>query len=112
MGLLEQLSTWLKSGRTDGEPGRKGEEPPQYVKDFLELKDAWYKAQSDEEYVEYGQKVFDFYAENLWLIGTVARSLRPIIVTNTLNNIPEVLPFGDDTSFWRLAKPEQWFFSK
>lgn len=111
-GYWNNYQTWLKSGRTDGEPGRKGEEPPQYVKDFLELKDAWYKAQSDEEYVEYGQKVFDFYAENLWLIGTVARSLRPIIVTNTLNNIPEVLPFGDDTSFWRLAKPEQWFFSK
>ena len=26
-------------------------------RDFLELKDAWYKAQSDEEYVEYGQSL-------------------------------------------------------
>lgn len=111
-GAWHRYQEWLNSGMKGAEPGSQGVEPPQYVQEFLELKDSWYKAQSDEEYERIAQEVFDFYAENVWLIGTVARSLRPIIVTNRLRNMPEVLPYGDDNSFWRLAKPEQWYFTK
>ncbi len=111
-GQWYTYQNWLAFGEKGPEPGNKGEEPPQFVKEHLATLDSWYKAQTDEEYQSIATKLFDFHAEQLWLIGTVARSLRPIIVTNKLQNMPVSLPFADDNSFWRLARAEQWYFVK
>lgn len=102
--------TWLNNDKKGDKPSSKGIEPPAEVKDYMELKASWYKAQTEKEYKRIAQEIFDFHADKVWLIGTVARSLRPVIVQNDLKNVPERLPFSDGTSFWRIARPDQFYF--
>jgi peptide/nickel transport system substrate-binding protein len=100
---------WVTAG-SQGEEPEPGVEPPQYVKDYIALVSRWQSAGTEAEYERLAQQVFDFHAENTWLIGTVARPLWPVIVKNRVQNVPEEkLPFSDDTSWWLAAKPIQWF---
>ena len=101
---------WLAGGEEGYEPASQGWEPPPAIKGYLKLNDSWYRAQTEEEYQRIAKEIFNFHAENLWLIGTVARALQPVIIQNKLRNVPEKLPFSDGTSFWRIARPDQWFF--
>ncbi|NLK08514.1 MAG: ABC transporter substrate-binding protein, partial [Firmicutes bacterium] len=91
--------------------GEDGEEPPAHVKEYFDLLDKWYGAATDEEYEKYAKEVWSFHAENLFLIGTVARPRVPVIVSAKLDNVPERdLPFSDGTSWWRAAKMVQWYY--
>lgn len=103
---------WNENGQIGNEPSSKGWEPPQDVKDYFTLLDSWYAAQTNEEYKEIAKELWSFHAENLWLIGTVARPLSPVIISNRLHNVPEQLPFSDGTSWWRIAKPAQWYIGQ
>jgi peptide/nickel transport system substrate-binding protein len=105
VGYAVDWQTWYDT------KGERGEEPPQHVKEYFELLDAWYTAASDEEYEKYAKEFWTFHAENLFLIGTVARPMVPVIVDAKLDNIPEKdLPFSDGTSWWRSAYPFQWYY--
>ena len=42
-----------------------------------------------------GKKLVRSQAENLWGIGTVGESLRPIIVSNRLHNVPQFMKDKD-----------------
>lgn len=99
---------WKDHGEVGQEPS-KGTEPPQYVKDYFELRDSWYTATSDEEYQKLSQEFWDFHAENLWLIGTVARSRSPVLVSNNLKNVPTKMPYSDGTSWDRVGRIMQWY---
>ena len=100
---------WLDRDKTGEEPASEGVEPPEYIKDYMDLVDSWYTAQTDEEYLQIAEEIFDFHSENLFVIGTVAKALRPVIINNRVNNVPEQLPFSDGTSFMRIARPDQWY---
>lgn len=99
---------WHKGGEKGMEPP-KGIEPPAYVKEYFDLLDSWYSAQSQEEYTKLAKEIWSFHAENLWLIGTVARKIAPVIISNDVQNVPEDVPFSDGTSWWRVGKPAQWY---
>jgi len=95
--------TWYD---TDGEAG---EEPPQDVKELVDWVVAWPFAGTDEEYIEIGQNIYDYYAENAHVIGTVGMAKTPLVVKNDLGNIPEEGYFGSGASFWMPTQPSQWF---
>ena len=66
----------IKKGETtleDYEGGKlPGEEPPEKVKEFYDLQVKKFNSRySSKEYMELCGKVFDFYAKELVLIGTV-----------------------------------------
>ncbi|MCD6574436.1 hypothetical protein J7K97_02000 [Candidatus Aerophobetes bacterium] len=91
-GVLWQ--DWYDTG------GKAGEEPPEKIKRMYRLIDEWTIATSKEEYRRLAQELFDFYAENLFVIGTVGMAPKVIVVKNNLRNIPEKAYFDADDTFW------------
>ena len=101
---------WIAGGSQGNEPPA-GEEPPPEWKRFAQLQDEWRNAMTDEEYNRLGTEFWQMYADLLPFIGTVGKVVRPIIVHNSIQNVPQTLPFGYETMLWTQASPEQWFMS-
>lgn len=100
---------WNEAGREG--PAPEGEEPPAHVKQYYSDYVNWLQAGSDEEQAEYGYKVFDFHAENLYVIGTVAWPVAPIIISNRIQNVPEKSILSDDLMWFKVAQPAQWYLT-
>lgn len=100
---------WQDWFQTDG---KEGEEPPGDVKELNQWFLDWFVAATPQEYTRLAQKIFDFQAENVWIIGVVGMAPWPIIVKNDLRNVPEDAYFGCGNEFWTPAQPGQWFFKK
>jgi len=101
-----EWSTWFN---TDGE---KGEEPPEEVKELHQWWKDWQVAVNKEEYIRLAQKIFDFHAKNVWMVGTVGMSKAPVIAKSNLRNVPEWSYWGCATEFYNPSQPCQWFFKK
>ena len=66
-----------------------GEEPPEEIKELFEKQQAWGKTDfGSAEYIELATEIFDFYAENLFGIGTVGEAPVLLLVSEKLGNIP------------------------
>ena len=65
-----------------------------------------------EEFNRIGAEVWAFQAENLPVIGTVAKAVRPIIVNNRIRNVPDVLPFSFESFLWVQTVPAQWYIEE
>jgi len=103
-GVLWQ--DWYDTG------GKAGEEPPEKIKRMYKLLDEWTTTTSEEEYRRLAQELFDFYAENLFIIGTVGMAPKVIVVKNNLRNVPEKAYFDADNTFWNTLGIAQWFLKK
>lgn len=79
---------------------------------MYKLMDEWTTATTDEEYRRLAQELFDFYAENLYIIGTVGMSPKAIVAKNNLRNFPEEAFFDADNTFWNTLGIAQWFLKK
>jgi len=74
---------WFQTG------GKKGEEPPQEVKELKKWIDDWSTClPGTKKYKELGEKIWDFLAEQVWIIGTVVAP-EVEIVSNNVGNFPE-----------------------
>jgi peptide/nickel transport system substrate-binding protein len=99
---------WDQAGRIGDEPPQ-GEEPPAHVKAYWESYQNSLKAVSDEDYMKYRREVWDFFAEDLTVIGTVAWPPAPVMVANRLHNVLETAIFSDDLSWFKVSQPTQWW---
>ncbi len=102
---------WWKSQRGITSSG-EGEEPPQFIKDYLDTLEAWSAAGTDAEYTRLAKEVWEFHAENLYLIGTVGYTPSAVMVNNRLGNVPEDLIFVDELAWWQAARPVQWYIKQ
>ena len=59
-------------------------------------------------YKQLSEELWDLQAELLSTIGTVAKTVRPMIINNRIRNVPEVLPFSFASFLWVQAVPAQW----
>ncbi len=99
-GYAPAWGGWLEANR-DVEMGEKtlddfeegklpGEEPPDEIKQLFrwasEHKETVY---GSKEYMELAQKILDFHAEKLYLIGTVGMEPTIFIAKNNVGNIPK-----------------------
>ena len=105
-GYCRQWGLWFT---TDG---KEGEEPPKEVKELYKWFEDWFVATTPQEYTQLAQKIFDFHAKNVWIIGVVGMPKVPIIAKNNLRNIPEDAYFGCGAEFWLPTQPCHWFFKK
>lgn len=92
-GLWLNAEEEVKVGRKtleDFEGGKlPGEEPPAYVKELNRWVDEWTQVRyGSEEYKKIAQKIFDFHAENLFIIGTVGLGPWVYVVKNDVGNAP------------------------
>ena len=102
---------WNKAGQIGPEPP-KGEEPPAHIKEYYDLYIKSLEAVSDEDYLKYRRGVWDFFSENLTIIGTVAWPVAPVVVANRLQNVLETAIFSDDLSWFKVSQPAQWYIDE
>jgi len=89
-----------------------GEEPPQEWKDFYEDYDAWFMAETEEEYKRLAERVFQFYSDQLVCIGLIGYGPVPIVARNELKNIPTVARIGDATNHFGTSLPQLWYLDE
>jgi peptide/nickel transport system substrate-binding protein len=106
-GDLAYAIDWVRWHDTRG---AEGVEPPDRVKEYFANWDAIQLA-SGAEYERLAKEIFDFYAEEVYIIGTVGYGLNAVFVSQNLNNVPEQLLFMDPTNWWLMARPDQWYLS-
>ncbi|TKJ47298.1 hypothetical protein CEE34_04305 [Candidatus Aerophobetes bacterium Ae_b3a] len=89
-----------------------GEEPPENVKQ------QWQRGQQllqtrfhSKEYMQISQEIYDYQAEYLYAIGTVAMAPQIVIVKKNLRNVPETVR-PDDGKVVGLEHESQQFFWK
>ena len=99
---------WVEGGSA-GDAPPEGEEPPQEIKDFVLLWDSWVNAMDKTEYERLGKQVWSHLAENVYMIGTVGKVVRPILINNRIHNVPTKLQFSFETYLWVPTTPSQWW---
>jgi peptide/nickel transport system substrate-binding protein len=91
--------------------GKLGEEPPPKYKEQQERMQRWYECTTDEDYHRLGQEIWDFFAEDLTVIGTVAFPQAVFILSNKIGNGPEdEMWFGDGMNWYKTFLPATWYF--
>ncbi|MCC5844353.1 MAG: ABC transporter substrate-binding protein [Verrucomicrobia bacterium] len=102
-------AVWFQTG------GAEGIEPPDEAKELM----AWWmemrSSPDRDRRIELGRKIMRSQAENLWTIGTVGFSPKPVVVSNRLRNVPEqgywgwdtklILPYHSETFFLESETP-------
>ncbi len=89
--------------------GKEGVEPPEKVKKYVEN---WKAIQiaSGDEYTRLAKEIFNFFADELYIIGTSGYLPSPVYVSNKLGNVAQSALFMDPTNWWLLQRPDTWFF--
>ncbi len=92
--------------------GTHGEEPPEVIQHLFEVVDQWQQTgRGTEEYERLGREILTVNVENLFKIGTVGLSPKPVVKTLRLANMADEGIFGSDTAFFGPYLPEQWYFT-
>ncbi|MDP6054287.1 MAG: ABC transporter substrate-binding protein, partial [Candidatus Latescibacteria bacterium] len=96
-------SNWYLTG------GEKGEEPPEDAKQLI----LWWEEMGTTmdilRRIELGKNILRSQAENLWTIGTLGLAPQPVVVSNTLRNVPHFGYWGWDNRWTLPYHPETWF---
>jgi peptide/nickel transport system substrate-binding protein len=74
---------WYKS------KGAKGEEPPEHVKQAMDLFDMFSVTVDPDEQIKIGKEIIRYTAELAWVVSTVGGSPSPCVVKNNFRNVPE-----------------------
>ena len=89
-----------------------GEEPPQEIKEIWQLIYHGFSnlPYQSAEYRAAGERLWDWHAENMFILGTVGLAPTLFIAKNNIGNIPTVYPpyFEVNLNFNKYAP--QWFF--
>lgn len=92
--------------------GEQGEEPPEDMRQVMELVDAAEQASSIEERAELISQAGELHKENLWVIGIAGMDLRPHVAHENLRNIPAT-PYGLNTDPASHSEyTETWFWDE
>ena len=92
--------------------GQSGEEPPEKVKWWFEGLDEFVTLpQGSPKYIELGQELFDWFTDQVHLIGTVTAIQQPFVVNSDLRNVPlDDGVYTWDSLYVYSYLPEVWFF--
>jgi len=105
---------WARWLSLQGKPPAEGtlapEEPPQEWKDQFALMDKWRTATTDEEAKTLAQQVWQFFSDQIVLIGMVGYPVTPQIVKNGLQNIPKVANLDDGLNWFKSIHPEGFYW--
>ena len=77
--------------------GAAGEEPPADIKHLINLRARVLREPDADERHAIITEILEIQAENLWAIGTVGLSPRPVIANANLGNVPETNLWAWDT---------------
>jgi peptide/nickel transport system substrate-binding protein len=90
----------------------KGQEPPPHIRQLLDWWTEMITCMDEARRLELGKNILRAQAENLWTIGTVGLAPHPLVVKNTLRNVPPRGYWGWDNRWSFPYHPETWFLKE
>jgi peptide/nickel transport system substrate-binding protein len=110
----QQQLQWPKFGQYFETSGKAGEAPdiPE-VAELLKLNSAWRGASSREERAKIWHRMLQIHSEQLFSIGVINGVSQPVVVRNTLKNVPEKGLYNwDPGAFFGIYHPDTFWFSE
>jgi peptide/nickel transport system substrate-binding protein len=110
----QQQLQWPKFGQHFETGGKAGEalDMPE-VAELLKLNVAWRAATSRDERTKIWHRMLGIHAEQTFVIGVVSGVAQPVVVRNTLKNVPEKGMYNwDPGAFFGIYRPDTFWFSE
>jgi len=110
----QQQLQWPKFGQFYETSGKSGEKPDiAEVAELLKLNGAWRAATSREERAKIWHRMLQIHSEQLFTIGVVNSVSQPVVVRNTLKNVPEKGLYNwDPGAFFGIYHPDTFWFAE
>ncbi|MEH6497510.1 MAG: ABC transporter substrate-binding protein [Pseudomonas marincola] len=106
-----QWPKWGQYHETKGKSGEPADIPEAIL--LYDLYDKWLKSTDTEEKAAIWREMLDIHAEQQFTIGIVGGILQPIIVKNTLKNVPEEAIFNwNPGAQFGVYHPDLFWFDK
>ena len=104
--------SWPKWGQWFETQGKNGEEPDNVTaRRLLNLYRGWLSSSEPEESARIWAEMLQLNAEQLFSIGTVAGELQPIVIKNTMRNVPpKAMDSGEPTPLLGIYRIEEFFY--
>lgn len=105
---------WPKFGQHFETGGKSGEAPDiAEVAELLKLNAAWHHAASREERAKIWHRMLQIRAEQQFSIGVVNGVAQPVVVRNSLRNVPEKGVYNwDPGAFFGIYRPDTFWISR
>jgi len=110
----QQQLQWPKFGQYFETGGKAGEAPDMpEVAELLKLNNAWRAAASREERTKIWHRMLGIHADQTFVIGVVSGVAQPVVVRNTLKNVPDKGIYNwDPGAFFGIYRPDTFWFSE
>jgi peptide/nickel transport system substrate-binding protein len=109
----QQQLEWPKFGQYFETGGKAGEAPdiPEAA-ELLKLSAQWRDAATSDERAKIWHRMLQIHAEQQFVIGVVNGVAQPVVVRNTLRNVPEKGIYNwDPGAFFGIYRPDTFWFS-
>jgi len=110
----QQQLQWPKFGQYFETSGKAGEAPdiPEAA-ELMKLNAQWRDAATREERAKIWHRMLQIHAEQQFVIGVVSAVAQPVVVRNTLRNVPEKGIYNwDPGAFFGIYRPDTFWISE
>jgi peptide/nickel transport system substrate-binding protein len=110
----QQQLHWPKFGQHFETGGKAGEAPdiPQAV-ELMKLYHAWRAAKTADERTKIWRRMLDLHCDQQFVIGVVSGVSQPVVVRNTLRNVPEKGIYNwDPGAFFGIYRPDTFWIAE
>ena len=103
---------WPKYGLYGGSRGKKGEKPEiESVNRLIELQKAWQNTADKAEQEKIWHEILQINADNVFTIGIINSSFRPVVINSGLRNVPAKGIYNwDPGAYFGIYKPDTFWF--
>jgi peptide/nickel transport system substrate-binding protein len=110
----QQQLQWPKFGQHFETSGKTGEAPDiAEAAELLKLNGQWRDAATREERAKIWHRMLQIHAEQQFVIGVVSGVAQPVVVRNTLRNVPEKGIYNwDPGAFFGIYRPDTFWISE
>jgi len=110
----QQQLQWPKFGQHFETSGKSGEAPDMpEVAELLKLNNAWRAAASREERARIWHRMLGIHCDQQYVIGVISGVSQPVVVRNTLRNVPEKAIYNwDPGALLGVYRPDTFWIAK
>jgi len=110
----QQQLEWPKFGQYFETAGKAGEAPDiAEAAELMKLFGQWRGAASRDERAKIWHRMLQIHAEQQFVIGVISGVAQPVVVRNSLKNVPEKGVYNwDPGAFFGMYRPDTFWFSK
>ena len=112
--VSQQQLQWPKFGQYFETSGKAGEAPDiAEAVELMKLNGQWRDAATRDERAKIWHRMLQIHAEQQFVIGVVSGVAQPVVVRNTLKNVPEKGIYNwDPGAFFGIYRPDTFWFGK